>query len=315
MPGYHKGRVPPNKGRKMPPELLTQDEIGALMESVRGDTAMAKRNLAMLGLMYWAELRIGQILQLAPRDYDAERGRLTVQAPRGTRKVRTREVRLDPVARGLVDDWMQARKMLRLRAVAPMFCTLLARPGRPLSSASVRTLLTAKGSALGIQRRVSPDGLRASHAHHRESESGRFEASIAAYVNADAFRARHAGAHQKWSDAHQLLEMAPDRYATAIGHHCREAINAFSDDLIRRYSLDRMEANKTKAKIRAVFAAQKGMSRTVRTSLEALLAYWETVSDLAQRQEHGGNLAAEDSRRLVFQTMLVMREIDMALRA
>jgi hypothetical protein len=37
------------------------------------------------------------------------------------------------------------------------------------------------------------------------------------------------------------------------------------------------------------------------------------VSDLVQRQEHGSKLVAEDSRRLVFQTMLVMREIDLAL--
>jgi hypothetical protein len=69
----------------------------------------------------------------------------------------------------------------------------------------------------------------------------------------------------------------------------------------------------TKAKVRAVFAAQSGLSTSVRRSLEALVAYWETVSDLTQRQEHGADLAAEDSRRLVFQTMLVMREIDLAL--
>lgn len=61
-----------------------------------------------------------------------------------------------------------------------------------------------------------------------------------------------------------------------------------------------------------------GLSERVRAFLEALLAYWGTVSDLANRQEHGAtregeSLVAEDARRLVFQTMLVMYELDRAL--
>jgi hypothetical protein len=44
-----------------------------------------------------------------------------------------------------------------------------------------------------------------------------------------------------------------------------------------------------------------------------LLDYWETVVDLTNRQEHGRDLTADDSRAVVFQTMLVMREVDLAL--
>jgi hypothetical protein len=52
--------------------------------------------------------------------------------------------------------------------------------------------------------------------------------------------------------------------------------------------------------------------------LVALLAYWGTVSDLVQRQEHGaqkegGPLVWEDGRRVVFQTAIVMFEVDRAL--
>jgi hypothetical protein len=48
--------------------------------------------------------------------------------------------------------------------------------------------------------------------------------------------------------------------------------------------------------------------------LKALLAYWGTVNDLVQRQEHGGQkerepLKWEDGRRVVFQTAVVMFEI------
>jgi hypothetical protein len=53
--------------------------------------------------------------------------------------------------------------------------------------------------------------------------------------------------------------------------------------------------------------------------LDALLAYWGTTSDLAQRQEHGAQkegevLTWEDSRRLVFHTAIVMVEIDRTLK-
>jgi hypothetical protein len=54
--------------------------------------------------------------------------------------------------------------------------------------------------------------------------------------------------------------------------------------------------------------------------LEALVPFRGTVSDLVQRQEHGGQregapLRWEDGRRLVFQTAVIMFEIDSALKA
>jgi len=53
--------------------------------------------------------------------------------------------------------------------------------------------------------------------------------------------------------------------------------------------------------------------------LESLVSCWEAAIDLVQRQEHGANkegepLVWEDARRVVFQTMMVMYELDRALR-
>ena len=53
--------------------------------------------------------------------------------------------------------------------------------------------------------------------------------------------------------------------------------------------------------------------------LDAFVALWGTVSDLAQRQEHGtqGNalpLGWDDGRLLVFHVMVVMFEIDTLTR-
>ena len=60
------------------------------------------------------------------------------------------------------------------------------------------------------------------------------------------------------------------------------------------------------------------MSRDKRFVAEKLVDYWHAVSNLAQRQEHaasreGSSLTEDDARRVVFQTLNVMVEIDRAL--
>ncbi len=62
----------------------------------------------------------------------------------------------------------------------------------------------------------------------------------------------------------------------------------------------------------------KVLGKTKGDFLEALVAYWGTVNDLIQRQEHdsqkdGNPLIWEDARTVVFQTLIVMFEIDKSL--
>jgi hypothetical protein len=73
----------------------------------------------------------------------------------------------------------------------------------------------------------------------------------------------------------------------------------------------------TVAKLRAALG-QDVESRGVNSMLDALMDYWLAVSNVTQRQEHGGKregepLTAEDGRRVLFQTMCVMYEVDRAL--
>jgi hypothetical protein len=56
----------------------------------------------------------------------------------------------------------------------------------------------------------------------------------------------------------------------------------------------------------------------VATLLAGLTDYWEALVDLVERQVHGAQkegqaLTWEDARRIVFQTMAVMYEVDRAL--
>lgn len=150
----------------------------------------------------------------------------------------------------------------------------------------------------------------------------RLESEIKQYLDAEAFQPRYSAAYQKWSEAEKLLWGADsEQQLTVIGHLCREAMQEFADALVRHYSPTKVDTDKarTVSRIRSVLELRKqDLGERKYAFLEALLPYWGTVSDLVQRQEHGAQkegepLTWEDGRRVVFQTMVVMFEIDRAL--
>lgn len=108
---------------------------------------------------------------------------------------------------------------------------------------------------------------------------------------------------------------------TMIGHLCREAMQKFATALVDQYQLSNVDKDKahTVARLKAVLNIQANqLGKTEKPFLDVILIYWGTVSDLVQRQEHdslkeGIQLVWEDGRRIVFQTLLVMFEIDKSL--
>jgi integrase len=112
--------VPPNKGKTFPPEVLTQEEIRALLAAC-GRSATGLRNRALVAVLWRAGLRVGEALALRPSDLDPEAG--TLRVPRG--KTGHRTVGLDPEALALVEQWMTHRSaVLRLNGRRSLFCTL-----------------------------------------------------------------------------------------------------------------------------------------------------------------------------------------------
>lgn len=172
---------------------------------------------------------------------------------------------------------------------------------------------------------VSPEGFE----YYRELMVGRgapverLEEEVRRYLDSSQFRSRHSSAYLKWSQAEGLL-WADDtaRNLTMIGHLCRECLQEFATSLISLHNTRSADADPTKtvARVRAVLNSRRAaLGSSLSDFLNALLAYWGTVSDLAQRQEHGGQKEGEplqfsDGQRLVFQTMIVMYEVDSAIR-
>lgn len=171
---------------------------------------------------------------------------------------------------------------------------------------------------------VAPFGFRYyDHLKRRAGQPARqVEADVRKYVDSHAFRQRHPGAYKKWLEAEELLWSSDSqRQLTAIGHHCREAMQEFASELVAHYGPPNVEPDRQKivARFRAVLEQRKpALHKAEGPFLDALLAYWGALSDLVQRQEHGAQregepLTWEDGRRIVFQTAVVMFEVNRSL--
>jgi site-specific recombinase XerD len=153
-PGYHQGRPAPNKGNRYPPEVLTADEVKALIRSCSNRAPTGVRNRALITVLYRGGLRLGEALALMPKDVDPDAGTVVVLHGKGDRR---RTVGLDPGAMAILLRWVEKRRSMGLTGRQPLFCTL---QGRPLHPSYVRTTLHRLGEKAGIEKRVHPHGLR-----------------------------------------------------------------------------------------------------------------------------------------------------------
>lgn len=162
-PGYNLGREPANKGRRYPPEVLTGDEVRALIAASSSRAPTGIRNRALIAVLYRAGLRIGEALALRPKDVDAAAGTLTVLHGKGDKR---RTVGLDPGAFAIVERWLEVRRR-RVGGGRPLFCTL---DGRPLDDSYVRRMLPRLAARAGIEKRVTAHSLRHTHAFELAGE-------------------------------------------------------------------------------------------------------------------------------------------------
>ena len=158
QPGYHTGRVPSNKGRRYPVEVLTGGEVHAILEAC-GTSVFGVRNRALITVLYRAGLRISEALALLPKDVDSSGHSIRVLHGKGDR---ARTVGIDPAALGIMNDWLVVRDRQGFGDTLPLFCTLT---GRPVGASYVRTVLPRLARQVGITKRVHPHGFRHTHAY------------------------------------------------------------------------------------------------------------------------------------------------------
>lgn len=157
--GYHKGRVPANKGQTYPAEVLTPDEVRALLVQCSKTSSLGLRHRALITVLYRTGMRCSEALALRVKDVDLRVGSVAVLHGKGDRR---RTVGIDPGATSIVEAWISRRRTLELPIEAPLFCTL---KGTRMDSAQVRLLLPRLARHAGIDKRVHPHGLRHTHAY------------------------------------------------------------------------------------------------------------------------------------------------------
>lgn len=249
------------------------------------------------------------------------------------------EVRLAPQQVELLSRLMEASDAAReefrvLRASGGMF---LRHPGLPDGNLDVYEpdfqgledlgffTVTHYGSQDGKSTTfdISPVGRHAYSVLHTESvsPSEAVVQEMQRFVDSDLFRKRYPVAHDCWTKAAKLLWAEDSRgKLTDVGHYCREALQEFAAVLVQGLPVaQETKSTETVERLRAVLAAAcKRLGDKTSKMLDAMLSYWGTVSDLVQRQVHaaereGEDLRWEDARRVVFQTLVVMYEIDRAV--
>lgn len=152
--------------RRLPPEILTADEVRRLMNAARQGGFYAARHKALIAVMYRAGLRVSEALALHPKDVDAAQGTVAVLRGKGGT---WRVVGIDAHALSVVGEWVRARGLARgLGGAHPLFCTAR---GTAMSDASVRRMLAALGRSAGIDKRVHAHGLRHTFAAELRRES------------------------------------------------------------------------------------------------------------------------------------------------
>ena len=145
--------IPPNKGKKYPPELLTPGEVQRLLDGCSRKAPTGIRNRAMLTLLYRSGLRVSELLALRPSDVDqAKRSLRLLDTKAGEAQTRGYHAGADDA----LARWLDTRAKRGLRN-GKLFTTL---DGGPVSDDYVRGLLRRLATKADIQKRVHPHGLR-----------------------------------------------------------------------------------------------------------------------------------------------------------
>ena len=105
-------RAPANKGRRFPAELLSPEEVRALLRACSSRAPTGIRNRALIAVLYRGGLRISEALALHAKDVDQAAGTVTVLHGKGDQR---RTVGMDPAAFALLERWLDKRRALGQR--------------------------------------------------------------------------------------------------------------------------------------------------------------------------------------------------------
>jgi integrase/recombinase XerD len=144
---------------KLLPDVLTQEDITALLAQPDLSTKLGFRDRTMLELLYAAGLRVSELVGLAPLDYDPQTGILRVWG-KGSKE---RLIPVHSLAQEFLAAWMRDWRGAFRPVDREIF---LNRSGRRLTRQGVWKLVKHYSLLAGVDKDISPHTFRHSFATH-----------------------------------------------------------------------------------------------------------------------------------------------------
>lgn len=150
----------PKLGRKLP-DVLSVDEIDALLATIDLSHPQGHRNKAMLETLYSCGLRVSELVSLRLGDMFFDDGFIRVIG-KGDKQ---RLVPLSDAARHNIELYLEQRRLMTPDARNAEYL-FLNRNGRKLTRVMIFTIIKRAGEAAGISKNISPHTFRHSFATH-----------------------------------------------------------------------------------------------------------------------------------------------------
>lgn len=143
------------------PDVLSVEEIDAMVRAVPREKAEALRNEAIIEMIYGSGLRVSELISLRISRMDLNEGFMLVEGKGNKERV----VPVSPRALELTRVWLQERNMMKIAPDASDILFLNRRGGR-LTRVMIFYIVRDLAERAGIKRKVSPHTLRHSFATH-----------------------------------------------------------------------------------------------------------------------------------------------------
>lgn len=150
----------PRKEKHLP-EVLTLDEVNALVNAVDLSKPEGHRNRAILEMLYGSGLRVSELVNLHLSDMYRQEAYMLIRG-KGSKQ---RLVPISPEAEKWFAFWWEDRSHLSIASGNEDFA-FLNHYGRPLTRAMIFTIIRRLAAEAGIRKTISPHTLRHSFATH-----------------------------------------------------------------------------------------------------------------------------------------------------
>jgi len=198
----HAVRAPRYSVKKGKTPVLSAEEMGTLLNSIKTDTPAGLRDRALIGLMGYTFARVGAAVQMKVEDYYIQKRRGWVRLHEKGGKVN--ELPCHHNLEQFLDEWLAVAK---LEPDAPLFPTIphgkvITRS--PLPQQNVRDMIRRRATAAGIATKISCHSFRATGITTYLQNGGKLEV---AQQMAGHESARTTGLYDRRNDSVALDEV------------------------------------------------------------------------------------------------------------